>query len=220
MRGELPRVTMAKVRGLVDIVVPDSPYRMWLQGTLGEFLHVPDGSRVEIIDGEVVVSPAPVFRHARTIQAITREFERKLLLDASYRWRCYQSAGLNFIAESNGYIPDLIVMDADTDDEAWTSSAAYLLPDQIELVVEATSCSNARQDRANESKWSAYARAEIPYYLLIDMDPKVARTTLYSIPEQASAAYLHQESWGFGETVELPDPFGLRIPTDAWKAWD
>ncbi|MBO2459779.1 hypothetical protein [Actinomadura violacea] len=26
-------------------------------------------------------------------------------------------------------------------------------------------------------------------------------------------------SWEFGETVKLPDPFGLEITTDEWEPW-
>jgi len=27
------------------------------------------------------------------------------------------------------------------------------------------------------------------------------------------------EAWAFGEAVVLPDPFGLKIPTDEWRTW-
>jgi hypothetical protein len=39
-------------------------------------------------------------------------------------------------------------------------------------------------------------------------------------PDQASGAYLHQETWSIGETIILPDPIGIEIPTDSWKPWD
>ena len=35
----------------------------------------------------------------------------------------------------------------------------------------------------------------------------------------ASGAYLHQDTWEFGETVLLPDPFELEIPTGNWRPW-
>jgi hypothetical protein len=54
---------------------------------------------------------------------------------------------------------------------------------------------------------------------LVDRDPKVAQSTLYSIPSQSAAAYLHEESWGFGETIRLPDPFGVEIATTDWRPW-
>lgn len=98
----------------------------------------------------------------------------------------------------------------------------YLVPDQVELVVEVTSPSNADNDRppqpkrAKTTKWSGYARVEIPYYLLIDWDPKAARATLYSILDQGMSAYLHQETWEFGQTIWLLEPFGIEIGTNPW----
>jgi hypothetical protein len=113
----------------------------------------------------------------------------------------------------------------DLRDGAAGQRVLYLVPDQIELVVEVTSPSNADNDRrpqrerAKTTKWSGYARAEIPYYLLIDRDPRVARITLYSIPDQGTGAYLHQEVWEFGHQVRLPEPFGIEIATEAWSRW-
>jgi hypothetical protein len=101
-----------------------------------------------------------------------------------------------------------------------------LVPDQVELVVEVTSYSNAANDQQptgrgqGTNKWNGYAGAEIPYYLLVDRSPKVSRSILYSIPDQKLGAYLHQESWAFGETIHLPDPFDLELGTTEWKPWD
>jgi hypothetical protein len=100
------------------MVVPDSPYAMWLRGELDDYLHVPDSSKVEVI-----------------------------------------------------------------------------------------------------TKWSGYAKAEIPYYLLVDRSPKAGRTILYSIPDEGTGAYLHEESWAFGQAIRLPEPFGIEIATDQWQTW-
>ncbi|TMR93388.1 Uma2 family endonuclease [Nonomuraea basaltis] len=209
------------------IILPDSPYQMWVEGELHDYLHIPDdGTRVEIIDGEIVVSPAPRFDHSLIGMEITEIILRARITDPSYRWRCLSGAGLDFVADENAYIPDLIVMDAEVIQEARKFGLRYLVTDQAEMVVEVTSPSNAHQDRpptakrAGKGKWCGYARAEISYYLLIDLDPAVSRITLYSIPDQASSAYLHKESWSLGETITLPDPIGVEIPTDDWKPWD
>ncbi|WP_194899328.1 Uma2 family endonuclease [Catenulispora pinisilvae] len=42
---------------------PDSPYEVWVRGELEGFLSLPEGSRAEIIEGDIVVSPAPRFAH-------------------------------------------------------------------------------------------------------------------------------------------------------------
>ena len=94
------------------------------------------------------------------------------------------------------------------------------------MVLEVTSRSNAADDRqpalrrSTGTKWNGYAQVGLPYYLLVDRAPRSAQTVLYSDPDPASGAYLHFESWKFGETVRLPEPFGFEIVTDAWRPWD
>ncbi|MCP2340085.1 hypothetical protein [Actinomadura rupiterrae] len=48
-------------------VLPDTPANMWARGELHDFLRLPhDGTRVEIIGGEIVVSPpASVTLHSQ-----------------------------------------------------------------------------------------------------------------------------------------------------------
>ncbi|WP_188190981.1 Uma2 family endonuclease [Nonomuraea sp. SYSU D8015] len=206
--------------------LPSSPYQMWADGELQDYLHIPyDGTRVEIIDGEIVVSPAPRFRHNGICTQINNLIHEALIKDPSYRWRSIFGNGLDFVAEQNGYIPDLMVLDADIWKDSWNLDPLHLVTDQAEMVVEVTSPSTAKRDRpptgkqAGRGKWCGYARAEIPYCLLIDLDPAVSRIILYSIPDQASAAYLHEASWSLGEAITLPDPIGIEIPTDDWKPW-
>ncbi|MFI7698418.1 Uma2 family endonuclease [Nonomuraea sp. NPDC049480] len=218
---------VARLPEELRFILPSSPYQMWVDGELQDYLHIPyDGTRVEIIDGEIVVSPAPRFRHNGVIGLIADKLAIRRHVDPAYRWRYIAGNGLNFVAEENGYIPDLMILDAEIWQEAWHLNPLHLVTDQAEMVVEVTSPSTAERDRpptgkpASKGKWCGYARAEIPYYLLIDLDPAVSRITLYSIPDQSSSAYLHEESWGLGETIILPDPIGIEIPTDGWKPWD
>ncbi|NDU72584.1 hypothetical protein GWI34_08080 [Actinomadura sp. DSM 109109] len=88
-----------------------------------------------------------------------------------------------------------------------------------------TSPSTAPEDRRPgrrrfvPTKWNGYARVGIPFYLLVDRDPKEARTTLSSSPDTASGEYRESVSWEFGEAIKLPDPFGIEITTDEWEPW-
>ncbi|GAA0581199.1 hypothetical protein GCM10009546_49570 [Actinomadura livida] len=41
----------------------------------------------------------------------------------------------------------------------------------------------------------------------------------FCIPDRSIGAYLHQESWEFGETVQLPEPFNVEIETSRWRPW-
>jgi Uma2 family endonuclease len=168
------------------------------------------------------VSRAPAFGHDQIVHALIFAFNRVRVLDEAHPWRC-SSAGLDLMGIEAGYIPDLMILDDQLYREA--SREHRIVPDQIEMVVEVTSPSNAGSDRrpakasAKLNKWRGYARVGVPYYLLVDRDPQRACITLYSIPDSATGAYLQEESWKFGETVRLPEHFGVAIPTDEWLPW-
>jgi Putative restriction endonuclease len=217
-------VTIAEV-SQHKVLLPDSPYALWACGDLHDYLRLPhDGTRVEIIGREIVVSPAPTLGHNGFVIDIQKGLFAAEMSDPAFPWRHVHTTELNLVAIENGYIPDLIVLGGEILDAARESEARQLSPDEVELVVEITSSSHPGYDREPTprrpvTRWSGYARVEIPYYLLIDRDPKVARITLYSIPDQGSGAYLHQDAWDFGETVRLPEPLGFEFSTAKWRPW-
>jgi Uma2 family endonuclease len=210
----------------LGVELPDTPYALWARGELDDHLHLPDRLfRVEVIGGEIVVSPAPALEHGGIVQDIADSVAEARFGRPGFPWKCIQGTGMDLVGIRDGYVPDLMILEAETLREARQAGVRYLVPDQVELVIELTSPSNANDDRKpaalrpEPTKWNGYARAEIPYYLLVDRDPKAARTTLFSIPDQGTGAYLHEDSWAFGETVVLPDPIGLEIPTVEWTSW-
>jgi Uma2 family endonuclease len=125
----------------------------------------------------------------------------------------------------DGYVPDLIVLDIETSEETKRAHARHLIPNQVGLVLEVTSPSNAAEDRqpvldrSTPTKWNGYAQVGVPYYLLVDRAPRSRQIVLYSDPDPSSGAYLHFASWKFGETIRLPKPFGFDVPTDEWVPW-
>lgn len=207
--------------------LPDTPYNLWLRDELAEQLRLPnDGTRVEVVGGEMVVSPGPTYDHNLIVQDVQEALIVAKRTDPGFRWRCVHTMDLNLSEIRDGYIPDLIVLDVDTSDKAREAQARHLLPDQVAMVLEVTSRSNAADDRqpalrrSAGTKWNGYAQVGLPYYLLVDRAPRSAQTILYSDPDPASGVYLHFESWKFGETIRLPEPLGLEIVTDAWRPWD
>ncbi|WP_344589854.1 Uma2 family endonuclease [Actinomadura vinacea] len=211
-----------------NAVLPDAPYALWESGELHDLLLLPhDGTRVEIIGGEIVVSPAPVVPHANIIQDISDALVKARLMDPAYPWVSSQGTNLTRIMTGDGYIPDLLVMAQDVRTAAAKAHAPGFMPDEVEMVVEVTSPSRSALDRppadphseTGRTKWSGYAQVKIAYYLLVDRSPKAAKTTLYSIPAQDSSAYLHEESWPFGETIRLPEPFDIEVDTSLWEPW-
>ncbi|MFJ9695696.1 Uma2 family endonuclease [Kitasatospora sp. NPDC101183] len=207
--------------------LPDSPYAMWTRGELDEYLRIPnDGTRVEVIGGEFVVSPAPVYAYGGILSDIQRGFECAWFADAAYPWRVVQTINLDLVEIGDGYIPDMVVVTKETDAERRAADVLSLHPHDVELVVEVTSSSNAHHDRrpifgrqVKPTKWSGYARAGVPYYLLVDRDPRRSGVTLFGGPNRGEATYEVLGEWKFGDPVRLPEPFDVEISTEAWKAW-
>jgi Uma2 family endonuclease len=226
VREGSPNVTIQTLPSY-QAALPDTPYALWARGELDDFLHLPEGSRAEIIGGEIVVSPTPVVAHGNIVYRISSAIDRARFTDKTYPWTTRQVMTVNLVSFEQGYVPDLIVAEESVFEAAGEAEEVNLSPDEIEMVVEVTSKNLAIYDRApsqdrnlrKPTKWWGYARVGIPYYLLVDRDPKVASTTLYSIPDQGSSAYLHRESWDFGATVHLPEPFNVAINTNGWKPW-
>ncbi|WP_344243275.1 Uma2 family endonuclease [Actinocorallia libanotica] len=206
-----------------SIVLPDTPHALFVRGELADAVGAPDGARVEVIGGVVVVSPAPSVGHAKIVWYVAQAFARQV--NTEHEWECLSGPNLDLIeAEKKfGAIPDLVVGEAPETELNLQPEVSCLVSDEVELVVEVTSPSNAFRDRppldGRATKWNGYARAEVPYHLLVDRDPKVAQVVLYTIPDAGAGAYLDKQVWAFGEDVVLPEPFGLTIPTGRWSLW-
>lgn len=221
---EIPEVP-ATVRLQQNLSAP--AYELWVDGELLNELGIRNDGRVrvEIIGGEIVVSPGPTYDHARIVGDLHREFNRAQFVDENFRWRPVQNTDFNLERIAEGYIPDLVVVDAEVDESANEAKAKYLLPDQLALAVEVTSRWNANEDREpgrkrdRRSKWNGYAFVGVPFYLLVDRDPRRLNAALYSVPDVNEGVYLEKQQWQFGEDIELPEPFDVRIPTSGWSAW-
>ncbi len=206
--------------------LPDTAYNLWVRGELADYLHLPnDGTRVEVIGGEIVVSPGPTVGHNGIIRVITERLVEARFADPAFPWSYARSTDLNLSDIRDGYIPDLMVLNAEILAEAEDTDAPHLFPKQVELVVEVTSPSNAANDRqptfrrSSITKWNGYAEVGIPYYLLVDRAPRTTQIKLYSDPDRSSGAYMHEFLWDFGEVLRLPEPFEIEIPTERWKPW-
>ncbi|TDD38507.1 Uma2 family endonuclease [Actinomadura sp. KC06] len=206
--------------------LPDTPYNLWMRDELADVLDLPhDGTRVEIIGGEIIVSPGPDYGHNAVIRGIQQRIFAAELTDPSFPWRCIATQDVKLSDIHDGYIPDLCVLSEENDRRARTAQLKKVVPQMLELVVEVTSPSTACDDRnpgprrSALTKWNGYARVGVPYYLLVDRDPRAARTTLFTTPDAAKGEYTESVNWAFGEPVKLPEPFGLEIPTDIWEPW-
>lgn len=207
------------------VELPDSPYRMWIDGTRGEYLPLPDGYRVEIIGGEMIISPGAPFSRNVAISEIIEA------VAGHPGYRAVAATGLDLAPIQDGYIPDVVFIDREHSDRLLERGVRYIRPSDIAMAVEITSRTNARNDRAPgpqpvradgtypKCKWTGYARCGVPLYLVIDCHPKVASSLLYSNPDSGDGCYLEVESSPLGDPISLPDPIGLTIPTDRWRTW-
>lgn len=207
------------------VELPDSPYRMWIDGKLGEHLPLPDGYRVEIIGGSVIISPGAPLGHNIIISDIIEA------VAGHAGFRAVGTTGFDLEQIQDGYIPDVVLIDRTHAKQIHRQGVRYVRPSDIAMAVEVTSRTNARNDRAPgpqlvraggsypKSKWTGYARCGVPFYLVIDCDPKVSAALLYSEPDVDAGTYLKLDSWPLGEPIRLPAPMDLTIPTDEWQTW-
>ncbi|CAL9473724.1 Uma2 family endonuclease [Streptomyces sp. enrichment culture] len=174
----------------------DDLVRFW------EEMEWPEGSKVEIIEGIVTVSPAPAFRH----NLITARIQRRLYSVIPEDWEIFQTEAIAVPSRLGMFIPDLLVLPVEARQDSDSHTPAAL----AELVVEVTSKSNARHDRV--SKPAAYATAGIPLYLLVDRwAPGGPTATLYGEPK--GEVYRVLSAVKFGDPIKLPEPFGITIDT-------
>jgi Uma2 family endonuclease len=203
---------------------------MWVRGELEAYLGLPEGFRAEIIEGDIVVSPAARFTHNRIATRVANAFARAADMDAGFRWEAVVGTGVGE-PESRGWIPDVAIVDKGRGDEVAEAGLVVIGPSDMVMAVEVTSPSNADHDREPgpqhrqkngnriKTKWADYASAGVEYYLLVDCDPRVSRAILYSDPNPSTARYETAIAWDLGEPIVLPEPFGLTIETAAWKTW-
>ncbi|MEU0964743.1 Uma2 family endonuclease [Streptomyces sp. NPDC005917] len=167
-----------------------------------EEMEWPEGSKVEIIEGIITVSPAPAYRH----NVIAEGIQRRLYTVIPEDWGVFQTLAIAVPSRLGMLIPDLVVAPRQERPEVDSHIPAAL----AELVVEVTSKSNARHDRV--SKPAAYATAGIPLYLLVDRwAPGGPTATLYGEPK--GDVYRVLSAVKFGDRVRLPEPFDLTIDT-------
>lgn len=174
----------------------DDLVRFW------EGMEWPEGSKVEIIEGIVTVSPAPAARH----NVIAARIQRRLYSVIPEDWEIFQTLAVAVASRLGMLVPDLVVAPLQECAESDTHVPAAL----AELVVEVTSKSNASHDRI--SKAAAYAAAGIPFYLLVDSwAPDRPTVTLYGEPK--GDVYRPLVTAKFGEPVKIPAPFNVVIET-------
>ena len=167
--------------------------------TLDDLDDLPeDGSRHEIIEGSLLVSPAPAMPHFRAVTYL----HRLLVKQAPDRYVVGQNVGVLKHGASQTYlIPDLVVVL----DETLGRDGKALLPAEVLLVVEALSPTNTSTDLV--TKRHHYARMGIPQYWIVD--PEAAELTV--LRGRDGDHYRQQILVKPGEEWHTDDPFPLTL---------
>jgi Uma2 family endonuclease len=169
---------------------------------LHEKFESPDGSKAEVIGGQLVVSPSPSRRHGLIFAKLAVQLGRLLPSHLAVT----NTITLEMAATAERYIPDLLVVHEDLlRSDEWLLEATH-----AELVAEIASPSNARQDRV--TKVRGYAASGVPIYLLVD--PLEQSVTLFAEP--AGETYKDMHKVAFGASIELPAPYQGKIDTESF----
>ncbi|GGR34750.1 Uma2 family endonuclease [Streptomyces netropsis] len=167
-------------------------------------LETPEGFKAELIEGEIIVSPAPDGDHEDVIELIVAQ-----MYDHS-KVRMQYSGNKGLRLPSGGRCPrNHVVPDgtfAPRELRLFRGAPSWMTPDGIALVIEVTSTG---PDGDRVAKRHCYARAGIPLYLLVDRSRGMV--TLHS--DRVGEDYGDAHSTAFGKEVPLPAPFSFVLET-------
>ncbi|MFI1355138.1 Uma2 family endonuclease [Streptomyces sp. NPDC020898] len=162
----------------------------------------PEGWRVELVEGEVYVSPPDNGAHAEIVselagQVIDRRSDPSL--------RTYTGIGLKIPGVPGGgrVLPDLTIAPK----SSFAGEDVWQDPSIVLLVAEVTSTGTAERDR--DKKPLGYARAGIPVYLLIDRE--AGELVVHS--GLSGDAYGRHVRHKLGDAVPLPECLGFELDT-------
>ncbi|MEU6366336.1 Uma2 family endonuclease [Streptomyces sp. NPDC046931] len=164
-----------------------------------ERMPVPEGFRVEIVGGNVHMTPQRdthwlIIRHI--VRALEDRFGRNVTVFSDVR--------IDFPGHENGFCPDVAKLgdSAEKDDEGrWRYQ-------DVEFVAEVISEGTAANDYGPKKR--AYALAEVPLYVIAD--PYQGRCRIYRHPKGGD--YITETTVPFGEDLDLTDTVvGLTLET-------
>ncbi|MFC3578391.1 Uma2 family endonuclease [Streptomyces yaanensis] len=162
------------------------------------------GHRVEIIEGQILVTPPPDIAHSRALKKLARPFEAAGLDEDETE--VHQGIGVWLPDGPEDYaIPDLCIVEASIDEHLIENNCFD--PVAFRLVLEVTS-SNWKADLRTKVK--AYASAKIPVYVIVDRKHQ----RLHVLTDPAGDKYENHRPYAPGEIVTLPDSIGAKVSLD------
>ncbi|MCM2579211.1 Uma2 family endonuclease [Streptomyces meridianus] len=123
----------------------------------------PARARYELVDGVLMMSPAPSWAHQIASSTLHRQIRSSI---ATAEAPFLAAEGTNVIGESRLLIPDLVVVDR----SAVRRETVAVSLDAVVLTVEIVSPHNRAADRI--LKPALYAQAKVPAYWRVELDPE------------------------------------------------
>ncbi|MGJ5827074.1 Uma2 family endonuclease [Streptomyces ossamyceticus] len=164
-----------------------------------EQMPVPEGFKVEIVEGAIFMSPQRD-THWEIILDIIEQ-----LRTAYPRRRLKSDVRIDYPGHLNGFSTDVTLVSRD----AVQDSKGQWSCEDVEFVAEVISKGTAANDYG--PKKTAYATAEVPVYLIAD--PYQGKCHLYRNPKQGE--YVIETTIPFGYELDLTDTVvGLTLKTD------
>ncbi|WNM29120.1 Uma2 family endonuclease [Streptomyces sp. Li-HN-5-11] len=198
-------MTLMAERPVMSGTEPRSSFEELLD--LLDELRVPDGYKAEITRGSIVVSPWSKAYYYDVLESVCDQL--RPYLPAEHR-----ISGNPFLFVFPGsecaYGPDIHA--AHRSVSRHTSNR--LDGEALSFVAELTSPSTREDDLTG--KVEVYAKADVPIYLVLDMQKEQA--IVYSSP--GANGYEARFSKPFGEKLCIPDPFGCALDTTGFQAPD
>jgi Uma2 family endonuclease len=164
-----------------------------------EKMPVPEGYKVEIVEGTVFMSPQRD-THWEIILDIVEQLRTKYP-----RKHLKSDVRIDYPGHLNGFATEVTAM---AESAAKTEEGRWRYED-VEFVAEVISKSTAANDYG--PKKTAYATAEVPVYVIVD--PYQGRCRIYTDPKEGD--YEIETKVPFGKDLDLTDTVvGLTLTTD------
>lgn len=142
------------------------PGRMPTEWTAEMVLALPeDGRRHELLDGELVVTPAPRWAHQTVAQALFKRLDS--YVEAHGLGDTYVTLADIVFSPRRLVQPDVFVVPRDVDGKRFDS---WDKMKELLLVIEVLSPSTARYDRVQ--KRAIYLEEGVPEYWIVDVDAR------------------------------------------------
>ncbi|MEU0412426.1 Uma2 family endonuclease [Streptomyces griseorubiginosus] len=153
-----------------------------------ERMPVPEGYRVEIVGGNVHMTPQRD-THWEIIRRIVRALEDRFGMDV----KVFSDVRIDFPGFENGFCPDIALLR----DSAKKDDKGHWRYQDVEFVAEVISKGTAANDYG--PKMTAYAEAEVPLYVVAD--PYQGRCHIYTDPKDGD--YAEPTRVDFGTDLDL-----------------